>query len=134
MPLAQPTDHQLVVLAADLVRERMRLPRDYLAGPLPDEAWAALVALLHCRSAYQDEGEAPLPVDHEPGSPDKVRELTWRRRQRLSLFSPRDRQLPHAAAGAVRAVALVAARLAELRRDEARARLGLPPLAEGYPC
>jgi hypothetical protein len=134
MSLALPTDHQLRLLAADLARERMRLPRDYLDAPIPWGAWAELVSLLHGREAYRDEGEPPVPVDHEPGSPAKVRELTRRRRQRLSLFSPRDRQLPHAAAGAARALALAAEHLARLRRDDARRRLGLPALTEGQPC
>src|SRR5215469_14148644 len=113
--VAPPTRRQLGLLAADLARERSRLPRDYLLGAIPWDSWAELVSLLQCRPHFRDEGEAPLPCPDEPGTPGKVRELRRRLRAGLALFSPRDRQLAGGAAGAARVVVAVAEELARLR-------------------
>jgi hypothetical protein len=98
-----------------------RLPRRALSAA----EWQEVVERLQCRLAFRDEGEAPRACDLEPGSEEKVRELRRRYRERLSLFSPRDRQLPHTAPGPCRALSRLADELAAQRHEEAseRARL-----------
>jgi hypothetical protein len=111
----------LQALAADF--EKTFPPDDWRLPPRPlsAEEWAAVTEALQCRRAFHDEGEAPRACLDEPGSEEKIRELRRRLRCGLSLFSPRDRQLHHAA-GPGRALPKLAGELAAARRAEASAR------------
>jgi hypothetical protein len=96
-----------------------RLPQRALSA----EEWCRLVQLLHgCYPAFAAL-EPVLPTDAEPGSEEKIRVVRSRFRQRVALFSDRDRQLPHTAAGACRALSRLANELARQRRAEASARV-----------
>jgi hypothetical protein len=113
-------------LAADYQHTFPPPPRLLPKRPLTRAEWQEVVELLSFRAGFAEPAEAPRATDAEPGSEEKVRELRRRFRQGVSLFCPRDRQLPasqHAAAGAYRAIAKLgdAAREAARRVASARA-------------
>jgi hypothetical protein len=112
----------LEALATDFeVDDPFPLPEGLPARPLSAGEWQEIAEMLRFRPAWHDEGEAVLPSPDEPGSEAKVRELRRRFRERLALFSDRDRQL-HNAISPGRALAKLGDALAAERHVEASAR------------